>query len=168
MQSLKSANSARVNVGQSSKLFSDREHLGAGLMAMAGRLHHDIYGRAANQNTLRMLSAADAQFNKFTAQFLIQVENAQRAYNPIAAVGLQGAGDFAATGRDVMPQGIYGDDSGRGNFQRLSHLANNELPDATAGNTQPQEPFNPRLLAGSYKSWTKGHGANNQAWASKW
>lgn len=170
MQSLKSVNSARVNIAQAHRLHSERENLGQGHMAPASpRNLHDIYGRPINASTQqRLYDAATAMYNKYNLQAFMNAELAQRAYNPISASGLNGVGDFMGVGRDVMPQGIYGDVSGSGNFHRTSTYPNNELPDATSGSTQPQEQFNPRLLAGSYKAWTKGHGANNQAWASKW
>ena len=109
-QSLKSALDARVRVDQASRLGSQRQNLGEGLMCPAGSgdIHFDVYGRPADQTTLHVADAACSHYTKYSSARRIQVENNERPYLPICAAGLRGAGDYMGKGRDNIPQNLYG------------------------------------------------------------
>lgn len=125
-QSLKSALDSRVRVDQSSRLGSQRQNLGEGLMCPAGSgdIAFDIYGRPADQNTLRLTDSACSNYTKFSAGRRIEIENLERPYLPVCAAGLRGASDLMGVGRDLLPQNLYG--SGyQGNMIRHYDTPNN-------------------------------------------
>lgn len=128
-QSLKSAQSSRVDLGQVQRLASSRQDLGEGLMCPAGSgsISNDVYGRPANMNTLTVNLPYDASCSNYTydAAWQMQRETNERPYMPICAAGLRGAADFMGVGRDLMPQNVYGGVSGRGNFIRTFNTPNN-------------------------------------------
>lgn len=128
-QSLKAAMNSRVDTSTAHRLGSQRQNLGEGLMcpAGAGDLQNDVYGRPANHNTLYFGDAACSHYNFWSAQRRIEVENNNRPYLPICAAGLRGAGDPLGTGRDRMPQNMYGDGY-QGNFVRHYETADNSPP----------------------------------------
>lgn len=125
-QSLKSALDSRVNIAQTERLGSQRQNLGEGLMCPAGSgdIQNDIYGRPANQNTLRLTDSACSHYTKWNAARRIQVENNDRPYLPICAAGLRGAADMMGVGRDNIPQNLYGEGY-QGNMIRHYNTANN-------------------------------------------
>jgi len=125
-QSLKSALTSRVNIGQSERLGSQRQNLGEGLMCVAGAgdIAFDIYGRPADQNTLRLTDSACSNYTKFSAGRRIEIENMERPYLPICAAGLRGAGDYMGKGRDLIPQNLYGEGY-QGNMVRHYPTATN-------------------------------------------
>jgi len=125
-QTLKSALTQRVRIDQASRLGSQRQNLGEGLMcpASAGDLANDVYGRPADQNTLTVNDAACSNYTKFSAARRIEVENLERPYLPICAAGLRGGSDFMGVGRDQLPQNLYGSGH-RGDMVRHYPTANN-------------------------------------------
>lgn len=147
IQTLKSANSVRVDTGLAPELWSASRTLGESLMcpANAQLIQNDIYGRPASQNTLPMkLDASCAQGSFYPADRIMAVENQARPYIPIAAAGMRGAGDLMGVGRDLNPVDLYG--SGRsGSFVRQYSTPNNapwdlasrRVPMVYANRTQP-------------------------------
>ncbi|GAF76542.1 unnamed protein product [marine sediment metagenome] len=125
-QSLKSALDSRVRVDQSSRLGSQRQNLGEGLMCPAGSgdIAFDIYGRPSDQNTLRLTDSACSNYTKWPASRRIEVENLERPYLPVCAAGLRGAADYMGKGRDNLPQNLYGEGY-QGNFVRHYDTATN-------------------------------------------
>ena len=125
-QTLKSAIDSRVRTDQASRLGSQRQNLGEGLMcpAGAGDIAFDIYGRPADQNTLRLTDAACSQYTKFSARRRIEIENNERPYLPVCAAGLRGAADYMGVGRDLLPQNLYGEGY-QGNMVRHYPTATN-------------------------------------------
>lgn len=131
-QTLKSALAARVRTDQAERLASQRQDQGEGLLcpAGAGNINFDIYGRPATQNTLNVGGnregggAAECGHYVYSAARLMQFENNQRPFLPVAAAGLRGAGDLAGLGRDLIPQDLYGNGF-RGNFVRHYPTPNN-------------------------------------------
>lgn len=139
-QTLKSAIDSRVRVDQSSRLGSQRQNLGEGLMcpASSGDIAFDIYGRPSDQNTLRLADSSCSNYTKWSSARRIEVENLERPYLPVCAAGLRGASDMMGKGRDLHPQNLYG--SGyRGNFVRHYPTANN-LP-WSEGPDGPSKPY---------------------------
>lgn len=138
VQSLKSANLVRVDVGRSTTLYSAARSLGESLMcpAAAQDLQNDVYGRPASQNTLPVnLDASCAQGTLYPAYRQIAIENQNRPYIPICAAGMRGGGDMMGVGRDLVPQDLYG--FGRsGDFVRQYNTPNNAPWDAPA----PRQP----------------------------
>jgi hypothetical protein len=130
MQDLKSASFVRVDSGKALHLYAaarNSSNDAVSLMCPAGaqRLHHDVYGRPASQNTLSVnLDAACGMGTQFPAQRHIQIENNNRPYLPVASAGMRGAADLMGRGRDMMPQDLYGEGS-RGNFARIYNTKNN-------------------------------------------
>ena len=135
MQTLKSVQASRIDPGKAFNSAGHRENLGEGLFcpAGAGGLHHDVYGRPADQNTLGTadgfftLEPACPQYTKFSASRMIQVENNQRPYLPTAAAGLRGAADLMGRGRHRIGQNVYGEGH-RGDFVR-HYNTHNDAPD---------------------------------------
>lgn len=127
MQTLKSANQVRVNVGRSEILYSAARTLGEPAMCPAGsqELQNDVYGRPASQQTLPVnMDASCASGTMYPARRLIAVENQARPYVPICAAGMRGGGDMMRVGRDLIPQDLYG--LGRqGDFVRHYPTKNN-------------------------------------------
>lgn len=125
-QSLKSALDARVRIDQASRLGSQRQNLGEGLMcpAGAGDIAFDVYGRPAPQTTLHLADSACSNYTRWSAGRRIQVENLERPYLPICAAGLRGAADFMGRGRDNLPQNLYGTGY-QGNMVRHYDTPNN-------------------------------------------
>lgn len=128
-QTLKSALDSRVRLDQSSRLGSQRQNLGEGLMcpAGAGYIQFDIYGRPADQNTLLLNDSACSNYTKWSSQRRIEVENNERPYLPVCAAGLRGAADYMGRGRDLNPQNLYGEGY-QGNFVRHYNNATNMPP----------------------------------------
>ena len=126
MQTLKSSLDARVRIDQSERLASQRQDQGEGLLcpAGAGDLNFDIYGRPATQNTLSVNLASECGNYTYSSADLMQFETNHRPYLPICAAGLRGVGDLAGTGRDLIPQDLYGAGF-RGNFVRHYSTPNN-------------------------------------------
>ena len=139
-QTLKASLVSRVSPGQVSRLSSQRQNLGEGLMcpAGAGDLQNDVYGRPVSQNTLLLDDASCSNYTIFPAARRIQVENNERPYLPICAAGLRGAGDFMGVARDVLPQNIYGTGN-QGNMIRHYPTPNNAQWDQ--GPHLPRVPF---------------------------
>ena len=108
-QTLKSALDARVRLDQASRLGSQRQNLGEGMMCPAGAGHimHDIYGRPATQNTLTVNDSACSNYTEFPASRRMNIETMERPYLAICAASLRGAGDFMGKGRDLIPQNLY-------------------------------------------------------------
>lgn len=138
MQTLKAANSQRVDTRRAAEMYSGTRMLGSPDMcpASAQELQHDVFGRPASQQTLRVnLDAACAQGSQFPAERQIAIESYNRPYVPICAAGERGAGDFMGVSRDNNPQNLYG--SGySGNFVRHYDTPNNapwDTPDPRAG-----------------------------------
>lgn len=125
-QTLKSALEARVNLSQSSRLGSQRQNLGEGLMCPAGSgdIAFDIYGRPVSQQTLLLNDSACSNYTIFPAQRRIEIENLERPYMPVCAAGLRGAADYMGKGRDLIPQNLYGEGY-QGNMVRHYPTANN-------------------------------------------
>lgn len=138
-QTLKSALDARVNIGQSERLGSQRQNLGEGLMCPAGSgdIAFDIYGRPADQNTLLLNDSACSHYTKWSAARRLEVENQERPYMPICAAGLRGAADYMGVGRDNLPQNLYGEGY-QGNMVRHYATATNMPPD---GPSMPNPPY---------------------------
>lgn len=139
-QTLKSALDSRVRLDITSRLGSQRQNLGEGLMCPAGSgdIQNDVYGRPADQNTLLLNDSACSNYTKWSAMRRIEVENLERPYLPVCAAGLRGAGDFMGKGRDLLPQNLYGSGFG-GNFVRHYNTADNSPP--YAGPQGPNPPF---------------------------
>jgi hypothetical protein len=111
LQSLKSSQVARTDVGRSITLYSASRSLGEALMcpASAQELQNDIYGRPASQQTLPVnLDASCAQGTMYPAERQIAVENQNRPYIPICAAGMRGSSDLMSKGRNLMEQDLYG------------------------------------------------------------
>ena len=125
-QSLKSALDARVRNDQSSRLGSQRQNLGEGLMCPAGSgdIQFDIYGRPSSQKTLLLNDSACSNYTEWSSARRIEVENLERPYLPVCAAGLRGAGDYMGKGRDNLPQNLYGGGY-QGNMVRHYPTANN-------------------------------------------
>ena len=127
MQTLKSSNLVRVDAGRATTLYSASRSLGESLMcpASAQELSNDIYGRPASQQTLPVnLDASCAQGTMYPSYRMIAVENQARPYIPIAASGMRGGGDLQGTGRNLIPQDLYG--FGRqADFVRVYNSPNN-------------------------------------------
>ena len=139
-QSLKSALDSRVRIDQSSRLGSQRQNLGEGLMCPAGSgdLAFDIYGRPADQNTLLVNDSSCSNYTKFSTLRRIEIENMERPYLPVCAAGLRGAGDYMGKGRDLLPQNLYGEGY-QGNMVRHYPTATNMPP--AEGNQGPNPPY---------------------------
>lgn len=134
IQTLKSANSVRVNTGLAPELYSASRSLGESLMcpASAQLLANDIYGRPASQNTLPVnRDASCAQGSWYPSYRQIAIENQTRPYIPIAAAGMRGAGDLMGVGRDLTPVDLYGDGRG-GAFVRQYSTNNNAQWDVSS------------------------------------
>jgi len=148
VQTLKSANSQRVDVGRAVDLYSAARCLGESLMcpASAQNLQNDIYGRPASQQTLPVnLDASCAQGSQYPAYRQIAIENQNRPYVPICAAGMRGGGDFMGVGRDMIPQDLYGTGNS-GNFVQVYDTANgapNEWPTPAGPNyrRRMEQPF---------------------------
>lgn len=127
-QTLKSALQTRVRDDRASRLGSQRQNLGEGMMcpASAQNIAFDIFGRPANQNTLLLDDSACSNYTIFPARRRIEVENMERPYIPICAAGNRGAADFMGVARDLLPQNIYGEGYG-GNMVRHYDTANNSV-----------------------------------------
>lgn len=125
-QTLKSALDGRVRLDQASRLGSQRNDLGEGLMCPAGSgdIGFDIYGRPANQKTLLLNDSACSNYTEWSAMRRIEVENMERPYLPICAAGIRGAADWMGKGRDLLPQNLYGEGY-QGNMVRHYNTANN-------------------------------------------
>lgn len=93
-------------------------------VAGAGNIAFDIFGRPANQNTLRLDDSACSNYTQFPARRLMEIENAARPYLNICAAGNRGASDAMGVGRDRAVQNVYGDGYG-GNFVRHYDNASN-------------------------------------------
>lgn len=158
-QTLKSALDARVRNDQASRLGSQRQNLGEGLMCPAGSgdIAFDIYGRPADQNTLTVRDSACSNYTKFPASRRIEVENLERPYLPVCAAGLRGAADFMGVGRDNLPQNLYGEGY-QGNMVRHYNTANN-MPwsEGPQGPTQPY--YQKKIQPFSYS-----HDATSHLW----
>ena len=139
-QTLKSALDSRVRLDQASRLGSQRQNLGEGLMcpAGAGDLMNDVYGRPVSQKTLRLNDAACSNYTEWSSARRIEVENQERPYLPVCAAGLRGAGDWMAVGRDNLPQNLYGFGY-QGNMIRNYNTANNAPWDE--GPHAPRKPY---------------------------
>lgn len=127
IQSLKSANLVRVDVGKSENLYAASRELGEPMMcpASAQKLQHDIYGRPASQNTLNIMTDASCgSLSSMNAERHIQRENNERPYLPICSAGMRGVGDLMGMGRDLTPQNLYGEGH-RGDFVRHYNTRNN-------------------------------------------
>jgi len=126
VQTLKSAIDSRVNLEQTQRLGSQRQNLGEGLMCIAGGgdIAFDIYGRPADQNTLRLTDSACSNYTKFPAMRRIEVENLERPYLSICAAGNRGSSDGMGKGRDLLPQNLYGEGY-QGNMVRHYPTRNN-------------------------------------------
>ncbi len=140
VQSLKSALDSRVRIDQSSRLGSQRQNLGEGLMCPAGSgdIQFDIYGRPSSQKTLLLNDAACSNYTEWSSARRIEVENLERPYLPICAAGLRGAGDYMGKARDRLPQNLYGDGY-QGNMVRHYNTATN-MP-WSEGPQGPRVPF---------------------------
>ena len=111
IQSLKAANSQRVDTRRAAEMYSGSRMLGDPNMcpASAQELQHDVYGRPASQQTLSVnLDASCAAGSQFPAARQIATESYNRPYVPICAAGSRGAGDFMGVARDHNPQNMYG------------------------------------------------------------
>ena len=131
IQSLKSSQAARVDVGRSITLYSAARTLGESLMCPAGAqvLTNDIYGRPAPQSTLPVnLDASCATGSLYPAYRQIAIENQNRPYVPICAAGMRGAGDMMGVGRDLIPQDLYGGGH-QGDFVKVYDTPNNLQPE---------------------------------------
>ena len=127
IQTLKAANSVRVNTGLAPELYAASRMLGESLMCPAGAqlLQNDIYGRPASQNTLPMnMDASCAQGSWYPSYRQIAIENQVRPYIPVAAAGMRGSADFMGVGRDLTPVDLYGDGNS-GAFVRQYSTHNN-------------------------------------------
>lgn len=159
VQTLKSVLGSRIDLGQASRLASQRQNLGEGLMcpASSGDIAFDIYGRPADQNTLRLTDSACSNYTKFPAARRIEVENLERPYLPICAAGLRGAADTMGVGRDVLPQNLYGEGH-QGNMVRHYPTANNY-----PWHEGPQGP-NPAYYHKQIQPFTFSHDATTHLW----
>lgn len=158
-QTLKSALDARVRNDQASRLGSQRQNLGEGLMcpAGAGYIHNDVYGRPVSQNTLLLNDSACSNYTEFSAQRRIEVENNERPYLPVCAAGLRGAADYMGVGRDILPQNLYGEGY-QGNMIRHYNNATNSVP-----SEGPQGP-NPAYYQKQIQPFSYSHSADSNLW----
>ena len=126
VQTQKSALQGRINLGQSTRLFSHARNLGEGLMCPAGSgdIANDVYGRPVDQTTLLLNDSACSHYTKFSVAARLDAENLERPYLPVCAAGLRMVGDLAGLGRDVIQQNLYGEGY-RGNFIRNYNTPNN-------------------------------------------
>lgn len=138
MQTLKSAQVARVSIGKSQNGGLHRENLGEGLFcpASAQVIANDVYGRPASQNTLGFSEGgfftqepACPQYTNYSCRNMLSFENAQRPYLGIAAAGMRGASDMMGVGRQNIPQNLFGEGH-RGDNIRNYPTPNNYPPDA--------------------------------------
>lgn len=158
-QTLKSALDARVRVDQATRLGSQRQDLGEGLMcpASAGDIAHDVYGRPVSQKSLLLNDSACSHYTEFSAQRRLGVENMERPYIPVCAAGLRGAADFMGKGRDQLPQNLYGTGYD-GNMVRHYPTANNgPWHEAPACNR-------PGYYHKKIQPWTGSHDATGHVW----
>ena len=161
-QTLKASNLVRVDAGRSKVLYSASRTLGESLMcpASAQDLQNDVYGRPASQQTLPVnLDASCAMGTMYPAPRMIAVENQNRPYIPICAAGMRGGGDLQGTGRNLIPQDLYG--FGRqGDMVRQYPTANNapwDLPEPKRPNYYWRNEQSPTLTHDSTKSsWFTG------------
>ena len=139
-QTLKSALDSRVRLDQASRLGSQRQNLGEGLMCVAGAgdIANDVYGRPVSQKTLLLNDSACSQYTEWSAARRIEVENNERPYLPVCAAGLRGAADWMGVGRDLIPQNLYGEGY-QGNMIRHYDTANNAPWDS--GPVGPNAPY---------------------------
>jgi len=116
-QTLKSALDARVRIDQSSRLGSNRQNLGEGLMCPAGsgELQNDVYGRPVAQTTLLLNDSSCSNYTKYSAQDRISVENNERPYLPHCSASLNSTDLINA--RNLLPQNLYGEGE-QGNMVR--------------------------------------------------
>lgn len=156
-QTQKAALGDRVRVDQSTRLWSNRQNLGEGMMcpAGAGDLGFDIFGRPADQNTLLVDDSACSNFTKWSTGRRIEVENMERPYVPICASGNRGAADLMGVGRDLLPQNVYGEGYG-GNMVRHYTTRNNFPPS--------QEPPRQMYYQKQIQPTTFSHDATGHLW----
>lgn len=130
IQSLKAANTTRVDLQQARRFADERLLLGGstenGFGSYCGAGWHDlgfdVYHRPVTQSTLKMDSPACNGGGMHSASSRISTENLERPYTASCAPGFRG-GDTLGVGRDHIPVGIY-DGTTRGAFVR--HYAGNE------------------------------------------
>lgn len=166
-QTLKSANLVRVDQGKSINLYAARQNLGEVLMcpASAQVLQHDIYGRPASQNTLTVnLDASCATGSQYPAPRQIQIENQNRPYLPICEAGLRGSADFQGTGRDLIPQNLYGEGE-RGNMVRHYNTQNNAPWEWEA--SQQRELQQPYYYFRKHQPMDFSHDATVRSWSAR-
>ena len=158
-QTLKSALDARVRLDQASRLGSQRQNLGEGLMCVAGGgdIAFDVYGRPVSQKTLRLNDAACSNYTEWSSARRIEVENLERPYLPVCAAGLRGAADWMGVGRDNIPQNLYGEGY-QGNMIRHYDTPNN-APWAEGPHTPRKQYYFKQIQPFSYS-----HDATTHLW----
>lgn len=144
VQTLKSANTVRVDIGKAQHLAGARQNLGEPLLCPAGAHHlqNDVYMRPVSQNTLLLDDASCSNHTEFSAARRIQIENMERPYLPVCAAGLRG-GDLMGKGRDLQPKNLYGEGS-RGSFVRTYSTPTNHYNEVITSPPyyhQKQQPF---------------------------
>ena len=140
--SLKSAQISRIDVGRADQLYSTSRTLGwqETCPTSAQNLYFDVYGRPATEFTLNKQVAECDTYQPVNARKRIAFENFHRPSVLAATPSLPAmTADFGGLSRNFMPRGLYGDQSGRGEFARIYRGVAEVPPTMNSSRPAPQQ-----------------------------